>query len=260
MPAVPNALRSVAWFVALCMALAGASALASAAMPQLVPFVLALGPALIAFAIAWSEGSGSLRRLVHSLGRRPMDVRWYLVIALPVVWALGTVALGIVMGRSTADPFKDVLPSVLIVPLVVLLPAFAEEIGWRAFAIPRLITVMSPLRASLLLAVPWTVMHLVLMLPGGINEGLALWGAVLSLASYSVVLTWVFLGSGSVFLAVLVHAGLNGVVPLMRGIDSETSWALRAVLAAVIAIAIVALGGFRHLRSPAQPDQKESPR
>ena len=94
-------------------------------------------------------------------------------------------------------------------------------------------------------------MHLVLELPGGINEGVATWATVLSLVSYSVVLTWVFVGTGgSVLVTALVHAGLNGVVPLMRGIDADTSWAVRAVLAAGIAVAIVALGGFRRGSEP----------
>ena len=112
---------------------------------------------------------------------------------------------------------------------------------------PRLMTVMTPLRASLL-AVPWTVMHLVLLLPGGVNEGAALWPSVLSLFAYSVVLTWVFVGTGgSVLVTALVHTGLNGTVPIMWGVDPELSWALRAVLAAVIAVAVIALGGFRRI-------------
>jgi membrane protease YdiL (CAAX protease family) len=85
-------------------------------------------------------------------------------------------------------------------------------------------------------------------LPGGVNEGAAVWPTVLSLFAYSVVLTWVFVGTGgSVLLSALVHTGLNGVVPIMWGVDQETSWALRAVIAALIALAVVALGGYRRI-------------
>jgi hypothetical protein len=42
-----------------------------------------------------------------------------------------------------------------------------------------------------------------------------------------------------------VHTGLNGVVPLFWGLDAERSWAIRAVMAAGIAVAVVAVGGFR---------------
>lgn len=180
------------------------------------------------------------------LTHRPSDLRWYLVIAVPVLWALAVVAVAVAMGEPTAGLFDQLGPTALIIPLIVLIPAFAEELAWRGYAVPRLMGAMSPLRASLVLAIPWTVMHLVLMLPGGVNAGTALWPAVLSLFGYSVVLTWVFVGTGgSVLLSALVHTGLNGTVPIMWGVDPDLSWALRAVLAAVIAIVVVALGGFR---------------
>jgi uncharacterized protein len=247
---VPHPVRSVAWFVGLCMVLAAGCAALTATMSSGVPFLLALVPAVIAIAIAWREGNGALRRLVRLLWTRPASRRWYLVIAIPFAWALGTVAVGIALGRSNGDLFKDVLPSALIVPFVVLLPAFAEELAWRGFAVPRLMTVMSPLSAALVLSVPWVVMHLVLQLPGGVNAGAEVWPTVVSLVSYSVILTWIFVGTGgSVVVTALVHTGLNGVVPLMRGIDADAAWAIRAVLAAVIAIAIVALGGFRTRRN-----------
>jgi membrane protease YdiL (CAAX protease family) len=235
-----------AWFIGLCLALAGVAALASASAPALVPFALAIGPAVIGGVLAWREGGAALGRLRRSLTLRPADPRWYLVVLLPIVWAFAVVAAAVALGEPTAGLFATLGPTALIVPLVVLIPAFAEELGWRGYAVPRLLTVMSPLSASLVLAVPWTVMHLVLMLPGGMNEGAALWPSVLSLFAYSVVLTWVFVGTGgSVLLTALLHTGLNGVVPLMAGVDADLSWALRAVVAAAIALAVIALGGFR---------------
>jgi membrane protease YdiL (CAAX protease family) len=243
--------RSVRWFVVLCMALVAGAVAASAASPQLVPFALALGPAVIAIGLAAREGDGAVRRLLGSLIRRPSQPRWYLAIGIPVLWALGVVAIGIALGFGKDDLFGGVFPAAVIVPLVVLGPALAEELAWRGFAVSRLTRTMSPLKAALVLSVPWTVMHLVLHLPGGINDGAALWPTVLDIVAYSIVLTWVFVGSGgSALLTGLVHAGLNGVVPLMSGIDLDAAWAIRALLAAVIAIAIVAFGGFRRLRVP----------
>lgn len=240
-----DAARQVVWFVALCLALAAASAALIPVAPQLVPFLLAMGPAVIALAIAWRAGHGSLRNLIRLLWRRPNRARWYLVLALPIGLALATLAVGVAMGAVASDPFRDAFPAALIVPLVVLVPAFAEELAWRGFAVARLMTVMSPLRASLVLAVPWVVMHLVLMLPGGMNEGAELWPTIVSLVAYSVVMTWVFVGTGgSVLVCSLLHAGLNGVVPLMSGMDPDASWVVRAILVGIVAIAVVGLGGF----------------
>jgi membrane protease YdiL (CAAX protease family) len=240
--------QHVAWFVGLCLVLAGLAAVASGTSPALVPFLLAIGPAFIAVGLAWRERHGAVRRLRQMLTHRPADARWYIVLLIPVGWAFAVVGVAVALGEPTAGLFDELAPTALLIPLVVLLPAFAEEVAWRGYAVPRLMGVMSPLRASLVLALPWTIMHLVLQLPGGVNEGAAVWPTVLSLFAYSVVLTWVFVGTGgSVLLSALVHTGLNGVVPIMWGVDQETSWALRAVIAAMIALAVVALGGFRRI-------------
>jgi membrane protease YdiL (CAAX protease family) len=245
-------LRNVAWFVALSLALAGLGAVMTSASPDLVPFILALGPGVVALGLAWREGHGALRRLRRALTLRPADRRWYLVILLPIAWAFAVVGVSVLLGEPTSGLFDAISPAALAIPLVVLMPAFAEEIAWRGYSTPRLMRVMSPLKASLVLALPWVVLHLVLQLPGGVNEGIAVWGTVLSLFAYAVVLTWVFVGTrGSVLITALVHTGLNGTVPIMWGVDPELSWAVRAVLAAVIAIAIIGLGGFRRLAARA---------
>jgi len=112
--------------------------------------------------------------------------------------------------------FDKVFPAMVVIPLLVLIPAFGEEIAWRGYAVTRLLPTMTPLRAALLLGVPWAVIHLFLQLPGQMNAGLEWWPTLISLLSYSVILTWAFVGSGgSVLLTALIHAGLNGVAPLM---------------------------------------------
>ena len=188
----------------------------------------------------------ALGRLVRLLWRRPAPRVWYLLIALPIAWALATVVVGVAIGRSNGELFNDLMPSALIVPLVVLIPAFAEEVAWRGFATPRLMTAISA--AASRARICGTVGRDAPRADASwwINAGLAVWPTVVGLIAYAVVLTWAFVGSGgSVLLVALLHAGFNGVVPLMRGIDSDTSWAIRAILAAVIAFGIVTLAGYR---------------
>jgi uncharacterized protein len=239
-------LISVAIFVALCLVLAAIAFLP--AMPtDIAPFVLALGPLVIAAGIALVEGRGALGRLGRTLTTLPANVLWYLVIVLPVGWAVTVIIAAIVAGEQVDGLFDGVGLSSLAVLAVVLIPAFAEELAWRGFAVPRLLSYMSPLVAALVLAVPWTIMHLPLMLvPGAVNEDAAVFPAVLALFSYSVILTWIFVGSGgSVLLTGIVHAGLNGVVPFFQNLDAEQSWLLRAIVAAVIAVLVVLFGKIR---------------
>jgi uncharacterized protein len=229
-----------AWFIGLSVALAAAGAAASSTSPALVPFALALGPAAIAIGLAWRERRGALRQLLHSVTVRPASRRWYLVLVVPILWALGVDVVAVVGGQVPGGLFDGITPAAVAIPLVVLLPAFAEELAWRGFALPRALALMSPIKASLLLAIPWTLLHLVLQLPGGINAAVSTWPTIVSVAAYSVLLTWVYLGTGgSVLMSALVHTGLNGVVPLMWGVNAEAAWEIRAVLAAVIALAVL---------------------
>ena len=100
-------------------------------------------------------------------------------------------------------------------PLVVILPAFAEEIGWRGYALPRTMTVMSPLRAAIVLGIPWSLIHIPLYLPGQMNGGSAVWSMLTQIISYSIILTWLYVGTGgSVLMTGLFHTLLNGLVPL----------------------------------------------
>ena len=96
-------------------------------------------------------------------------------------------------------------------------------------------------------------MHLPLVLvPGSINEGLAVIPMVLALFSYSIILTWIFVGSGgSVLLTAIVHAGLNGVVPIFQNLDADQSWLWRGIIAAVIAVLVVVYGNMQRRVSPA---------
>ena len=243
-------LVSVSVFVGICLLLAAIAFLP--AMPtELAPFMLALGPLVIVVAIASWEGNGALGRLWRMLTKIPDNVLWFLVVAVPVAWALTVVIVAIFAGAPVEGILDGVGLSSLLLLLVVLIPAFAEELAWRGFAVPRLLPFMSPLAAALVLAVPWTIVHLPLTLvPGGINEGLAVFPSVLALFGYSVILTWIFVGSGgSVLLTALVHAGLNGVVPIFQNLDAEQSWLLRGIVAAVFAILVVLFGDVRRRRS-----------
>jgi CAAX protease family protein len=240
-------LGTVLTFAGLSLGLAAAATLGGLP-PTLVPFVLALGPTVIALSFAAREGDGAVRRLLRTAMTRPDGRAWYALIALPVVWSLSVVGIAIALGDPAVGVFDKVLPAIVIVPLVVLIPAFAEEIAWRGYAVTRLLPSMTPLRAALVVGLPWAVMHLFLQLPGQMNAGLDWWPTIVSLLSYSVILAWAYVGSGgSVLLVALVHAGLNGVAPLMAGLQVEQTWIIRALLTAAIALAIVLLGGFRRL-------------
>ena len=182
---------------------------------------------------------------IGSLTVRPANPMWYLVLLIPFGAFLAVDLVAVALGESADGLFDDVFPAVLIVPLVVLLPAFAEEIGWRGYALPRTLTVTSALRAGLVLAIPWALIHVPLYFPGQMNGGSAVWSMVTQIVSYSVILTWIYVGTGgSVLMTGLFHALLNGLTPLTHGLDPFVAWDIRGVVFPIVAILVVALGGF----------------
>jgi membrane protease YdiL (CAAX protease family) len=244
-------LGAVAAFATFSLALA-AGATFGGVSPALLPFVLAFGPTIFALCLAWREGDGSARRLLRTAITRPNRRLWYAAVALPVAWAGTTIAVAIALGQPTDGIFAKTFPAIAFIPLLVLLPAFAEEIAWRGYAVTRLLPSMSPLAAALALGVPWAALHLFLQLPGQMNAGLEVWPTVVSLLGYSILLTWLFVASGgSVLLTALVHTGLNGVAPLMGGLEPDRTWAIRALLVALIAVAVVVAGGVHRRAQPA---------
>ena len=217
-------------------------------------FALALPPALIAIGLAWREGDGAVGRLLHQLTMRPSDPRWYLVLLIPVAAFLAVDVVAVVLGEPAAGLFDNVFPSVLIVPLVVIVPAFAEEIGWRGYALPRALTAMSPLRAAIILGIPWAAIHLPLYLPGQMNGGTAVWSLLTQIISYSVILAWIYVGTGgSVLMTGLFHMLLNGLTPLTNGLDPFVAWDVRGVVFPVVATLVLVLGGFRGQERSAAP-------
>ena len=118
---------------------------------DLAPFVLALGPLVVVLGLALVEGNGAIARLGRTLTLIPANRLWFLVIVLPVVWAVTVLIVAIVAGAPAEGLFDGVGVDSLVVLLVVLIPAFAEELAWRGFAVPRLLPFMSPLAAALVL-------------------------------------------------------------------------------------------------------------
>jgi membrane protease YdiL (CAAX protease family) len=187
-----------------------------------------------------------LRRLLGSVVKRPADARWYLVLLLPVIGSLAVVPVAAFLGLPTAGLFGNLTATALIIPFVVLLPAVAEEIGWRGFILSRVLPRFSPLAVGLLIAVPWSLMHLGLYLPGQPYDGSAVWPSIVTVIALSVIGTWIFVRTdGSVLMTSLFHAGFNAATPFTWSVDPDAAWAIRPVIFALIAFAVVLFGGLR---------------
>ena len=123
-----------------------------------------------------------------------------------------------------------------------------EEIGWRGYALPRLLTRCSALTAGAVLGVIWAVWHLpVVLADPGLRVPVPF---LLQVVPLSILFTWLFLRTrGSVLIAVLFHAWLDllliYVAAMVAPGDYRLLWWLLCGVQGVAAGVVVAAGGLR---------------
>ena len=218
--------------------------------------IASFGPFLAALVVlAITQGKSGIGGLLRRMVRWRVGIRWYAVaLLLPVGIALAATALNVLLGAqapSAADlgGWTGLFSTFAVVLLIPGTGGAWEEPGWRGFALPSLQAGRSALVASLILGAVWALWHLPLVVATGQMGG---WDIV-NIMAWTLVLTWVYNGTGgSVLIVMLFHAMFNTVSvsfisTMFSGADSvRQSWLLAAVWCAVAAIVVV-VNGPEHL-------------
>jgi len=230
---------AISWACWLGMAAAGASVTQGSAWPTHVPGLL--GPALAAIAVAVAIGGG--RALLRRTFLWRVSWRWYAVALTPLAfYAVAAPFAGgfdlAALGRFSGLP--AVAAPVLLAMLLVT--AFAEEIGWRGFALPMLLEKRNLLGAAGILGVIWAVWHLPLFLVIANYRDLGV--AVLpmfflSIIGGSVFLAWLYRASGgSVLILAIWHATYDLVSGTAAAHGAVAAFVTTAVMVWASAIVI----------------------
>jgi uncharacterized protein len=202
--------------------------------------------------IGLTEGRRGVWSLLRAAVRWRVGLRWY-ILALagpPALFFLAARLSELSGGEPRPLPAQGwaVLAAGLVGGLVHGI-ANGEELGWRGYALPRLMRRWRPLAASLVLGAIWFVFHVPIMfvpnsIAGSQRVETALPFFVYVLAA-SVLMTWLYRSTGgSVLIPWLFHGAVNAWPGLLGGAGSEATleW-IRAALFALVAVAIVARYG-----------------
>lgn len=232
---------SVLWFVILTVVLSFGVYLLPLPADQrslLVPVLLVFVPAVVCLPIVFlTEGWDGVRRLFSTVRGAGT---WALIGALAgASIRVAVLVAGILVGTSIRADLS--VPGTAFVLLAPIPLAWFEELGWRRFALDRMLRSYSPLAAALILGLPWGIIHLVIILPGMMNVGAPAIPQTISLIALSVILTWLYVRSGGSLLSVtLLHGVQNGLSVINRGLGmAEATWLMMGVYGLIAVLVIL---------------------
>ena len=217
-----------------------------------VVFALGAGPLVAALiVVTWAtSGRRGLEELWERTKKWRVEGRWYLFVFLvPVALALLSLTAGVLLGGlrlSTYSPLLPVAYFVLFFFYMLVFTGLAEEPGWRGFALPHLQSRYSAARSSWILGVLWGVWHFPFIAYYNLAAGMpplalvpVLLGVVFGIVGWTMVNTWIYNSTESVFLMIVLHGWYNTVNsytvlsfqnPLAQTLSGVLPWALALVL------------------------------
>jgi membrane protease YdiL (CAAX protease family) len=224
-------------------------------------------PAFIVVAVM--HGRAGVRDLAHRSFRWRVGVQWYLIalFGVPVATVLCASAIfGLAPLNALVEKWQLLLTVVL--PQLLLLIVFfnlAEEVGWTGFLQARLQERHGPLKASLIVTIPFAMFHM----PSWMVEfglGLAQLHIALLLTGIfgvsqlfgRVIIMWLYNNTTySVLLVGMFHSSFNATASTFGPfIPRETNFLIAAGVVAVAAVLIVI---FTRGRLSYKPDYASQP-
>jgi membrane protease YdiL (CAAX protease family) len=209
--------------------------------PLVVPVVL-VGPSVSSILLTGLvDGRAGYRELFSRLLRWRVSARWYAVALLTAPLVFTAVSLPLALTSpvylpalfASADKGSALISGIM----AGLMVGFMEELGWTGFAIPRLRLRYGVLTTGLIVGVLWGAWHL---LPqdlwigdtyaGGISMAVFVTLSGIGflagqLPAYRVLMVWVYDRTGSLLLAMLMHASLTACTFIL-GVPSATGAAI----------------------------------
>jgi len=221
-----------------------------------VPILGAFAPAVAAIVVSgFTAGEREVRALLSRLGEWRVGVGWYVVVlCLPFAQDLFAAGLASLRGVFSAARIPPVLP-VLPAMWVVYLFAAGEELGWRGFALPRLLVSRTAVAASLILGAVHTAWHWpVILLPHQYLSDVPLLPWSVFVLSEAIIFTWIFQNTRhSVLMATLYHGSSNLGMILYGGIDRAWAPWFKCSTSALVALCVLTWAGPNLKREPSRP-------
>ena len=232
-------------------------------IPQIVKTILApfyrWGPAFAAVILVWGKDrSIGVKQLFATIKLWRIGWKWYLFIAIfPIAARLAAVGAAWVLGEQPTNLFFNQvglginnlwLAGLLYFIGVFIQAGLAEEIGWRGYALPRLLKKYNAVTASIILGLLWAGWHFHPINIDAYRESIP-WFTVQTIC-ISIIFTWVYLHTNrSLLAAVLFHTFINfsdwivPISPILQGSNTSLAiWIFRGIILLVTVLLCILSG------------------
>jgi uncharacterized protein len=164
------------------------------------------------------HGNAGLRAWLAGARKWRLEARWYAVALLTAPFM--TIALFLTLSFVSPEAIAGTLPIkpalVLFSVVLGLIAGVFEELGWTGFAVAELSRRYGVLASGLIVGVLWGAWHLIAVVSSADTSSISLPPVlVVSLALFIVLpifrilMVWVYERTGSLLLAILMHASLT---------------------------------------------------
>ena len=238
--------------------------------PYVVYLFLGWGFVFAAVIMTWlTLGKDAMVTLLKRFLIWRVNWKWYLtaILLLPALQFSSVLLTAWLTGvpADYANPMiRKVVP--LSAPLLVLAALWiifevltnGEEMGWRGYVLPRLQARYTPLVASLIVGVIWSVWKLPRFLGRGVYVGRSFFWLTILFMGEAVLYTWLYNSSrGSLLLVTLFHATNNTAgmfLPIAYAIHGGIAQNMMAVMYIIAAVVVTIIAGPARL-SRTEPKQ-----
>ena len=217
-------------------------------VPGAIYVLLSVGSPTVAAVIVLAvfEGRAGLAGLLVQYVRFRAAWRWYVLclifFVIPLAYGLGK---WLAVGAPALDMRLGALPGLLLITFI--MGPLSEEGGWRGYALPRMLELMGPVTASVILGLLWGAWHLPFwFVPGSYQQDIPFLGYVVAAAILSVVYTQVYLAAGrSLTICIFLHFCIN-----LAGALLMRRWQLLTLVEFLVIelVLVVLIGGYYALR------------
>lgn len=197
---------------------------------------------LISALITIRQNSDDFKRFKGEIFKYRLNILWYIgILILPltisgVCWLFNL----LITGKTVLFLNKPVYMVFLMIPTMII-GGGLEEVGWRGVLLPQLLKKTSPLKATLIVSIIWTLWHAPLWFIKGVPQ----YGSnyilfLFFVISSTFILSTLYIKTRSILICILFHATENAYFNIGMNFWAKDlkSQLINAVLTLVISIAI----------------------